>query len=882
MADGEIRIEIIGDARDFRRALAGVSDDIGRLQKQSFGLGDALKTAFSAAAGFLAANVIQNGLQALSGAIGGAVSKAAELENELNFLQAVSGATGEQMRKVAALAKQLGADVTIPAASALDAAKAMTELAKAGLNVEQSMAAAKGTLQLAAAGQLDAARAAEIVAGALNAFNLQGDQAVRVADLLAAAANASAADVTSMADSLKMASAVAAMSGRSIEETITALSMMANAGIQGSDAGTSLKTMLLRLVAPTDKAAEMMNELGIKLTDSKGKMLPLREIVGQFSRALSKLSEDQRNYTLATIFGTDAIRAANIILMAGVEAYDEMYKAVTKSNAAADLAAARMRGLKGAKEALNNAVETLGLAFGEKLLPALAKVIFSIADLLTEDRVIQFVEELGEKVGNWLAKSFETLSETVKRIDFSSLIATMRLVGEKIVNLLVKSFTMLRDVVKQIDFLALVAAIRVVSEKVSGVLVKAFALLRDVVKQIDFSALFSIARTVGEKVGELLAKGVAALKNAVGQIDFSPLIAIARVVGEKIGGLLAKGFAVVGDVVKRIDLSSLVSLAGVVGFKAGGMLAKGFLVLSEVVKQIDLSSLVAAARTAGEELGRMFMPLKDRIVETFALARDAVKQIDFSALLASLRMAGEELWSTFKPILDGIAALGVAIAPVLRDIGVQLQALIKQGFRVLGEVFAEIKPAAQDALSAIGELLSALAPHVQNVLKALSPLITQIGNALLTFARNFGTLIRDALTTLASFIRAITALLRGDMDGFVRYLADSVRNLSEMVGNAIRGAVETVSALIGVNLNGVLSFIERVNNALLSLRNFGLNVAQTVIENLNRIRLPFGIGGGQQQQTTQNVTNNYMLNVNAVSSQGVISDFEMMRRLGWR
>jgi len=278
----------------------------------------------------------------------------------------------------------------------------------------------------------------------------------------------------------------------------------------------------------------------------------------------------------------------------------------------------------------------------------------------------------------------------------------------------------------------------------------------------------------------------------------------------------------------------------------------------------------------------MFMPLKDRIVEVFALARDAVKQIDFSALLASLRMAGEELWSTFKPILDGIAAIGVAIAPVLRDIGIQMQALIKQGFRVLGEVFADIKPAAQDALRAIGELLSALAPHVQNVLKALSPLVTQIGNALLAFARNFGTLIRDALTTLASFIRAIAALLRGDMDGFIRYLGDTVRNLGEMVKNAIRGAVETVSALIGVNLSGVLSFIERVNNALLSLRNFGLNVAQTVMENLNRIRLPFGIGGGQQQMTTQNVTNNFMLNVNAASSQGVIRDFDLMRRLGWR
>jgi TP901 family phage tail tape measure protein len=714
MADGEIRIEITGDARDFRRALAGVSDDLGKLQKQSFGLGDALKTAFASAAGFLAAGAIQNGLQALSGAIGGAVSRAAELENELNFLQAVSGATGEQMRKVSELAKQLGADATIPAASALDAAKAMTALAKAGLNVEQTMAAAKGTLQLAAAGQLDAARAAEIVAGALNAFNLQGDQAVRVADLLAASANASAADVTSMADSLKMASAVAAMSNRTIEETITALSMMANAGIQGSDAGTSLKTMLLRLIAPTDKAAGMMEELGIKINDSKGSMLPLRSIIEQFSRSLSKLSEEQRNFTLSTIFGTDAIRAANIILMAGVDAYDEMYKSVTKSNAAADLAAARMRGLKGAKEALNNVVDSLGLALGEKLLPGLTRIMEALVLVLEQDEVVEFFEKVGESIN---------------------------------------------------------------------------------------SVLLRIGRFI-EAIKE--------------ELYLDPII------------------AALGSAIK--------------------MLFDG---LTEVVN--------------------IFMQITDFEAISIAIddAAQAIGQIDFSAL-------GDSIGRMFLPIRAGLTMLGEAVGPILKGIFDQIHILAAQAIPILSKTFADLKPAAEEVLLAIGQLLVALVPHVQNVLRALAPLVSQIGNALLTFARTFGAVIREALQTLTSFIRAIAALLRGDMDGFVRYLGDSVKNLRELITTAIRGAVEMVGNLIGVNLTGVLSFIERINNSLLGLRNLGLTVTQAVGNALNSIRLPFGAGGQQQQPATQNVTNNFMLNVNATSSQGVISDFELMRRLGWR
>jgi len=597
MADGEIRIEITGDARDFRRALAGVSDDIGRLQKQSFGLGDALKTAFSAAAGILAAGAIQNGLQALSGAISGAVGKAAELENELNFLQAVSGATGEQMRKVSELAKQLGADATIPAASALDAAKAMTALAKAGLNVEQSMAAARGTLQLAAAGQLEAARAAEIVAGALNAFNLQGDQAVRVADLLAASANASAADVTSMADSLKMASAVAAMSNRSIEETITALAMMANAGIQGSDAGTSLKTMLLRLVAPTDKAAGMMAELGIKLTDAKGRMLPMRNIVDQFSRALSKLNEDQRNFTLSTIFGTDAIRAANIILMAGVDAYDEMYKAVTKSNAAADLAAARMRGLKGAQEALNNVVDSLALSFGEKLLPGLTNVMEALISLMEQDEFVEFFERIGEGINSILLKIGRFIEAIKEELYF-----------EPIIN-------------------ALASALKLFFEGIAGV-------VNTIMQITDFEEI-SIA--------------IDDIRIAVSQIDFSALRDSARMAGEELGRMfmpIRAGLAMLGEAVAPI-LRGIFDQVKILAVQAFPILTKTFADLKPVAEEVLLA------------IGQLLVSLVPHVQNVLKALAPLVSQIG-NALLSLARNFGaviREALQTLSSFIRAIAAL---------------------------------------------------------------------------------------------------------------------------------------------------------------------------------------------------------------------------------
>lgn len=105
-----------------------------------------------------------------------ALGVATDYQSSMNLFQAVSGATVDQMKAVDKLAIALGADMSLPATSAADAATAMTELAKAGLSVEDSLSAARGVLQLSAAGAISNARAAEIASNALNAFRLKGDQ----------------------------------------------------------------------------------------------------------------------------------------------------------------------------------------------------------------------------------------------------------------------------------------------------------------------------------------------------------------------------------------------------------------------------------------------------------------------------------------------------------------------------------------------------------------------------------------------------------------------------------------------------------------------------------------------------------------------------------
>lgn len=301
------------------------------------------------------------------------VGLAADLETELNVFRQTAHATAEEMELVSARAKELGADITLPAVSANDAAEAMTELAKAGLSVEDSMAAARGTLQLATAAQLDNAEATNITASALNAFGLAGETAVHVADLLAGAANEAQGGIGEMGGALSSVASVARQAGLSIEDTISMLALLAKNGIQGQEAGTALRVALIRLIAPTDKAAEVLEKLNIRVLDSLGRVRPT--VFADLANALADVAPAQRNAALATIFGTRAIRAQAILGRENTDGLLTMRDAIDQQGLAAELAGARTQGFSGRLEAFKNSVQTFGEVVGESLLTPLEKVV---------------------------------------------------------------------------------------------------------------------------------------------------------------------------------------------------------------------------------------------------------------------------------------------------------------------------------------------------------------------------------------------------------------------------------------------------------------------------------------------------------------------------
>lgn len=266
-------------------------------------------------------------------------------DTAMSGVKSVANATPKEMDSLADAALRAG---KATAYGATQAADAEDELVKAGVSVQDTLGGAlSGTLSLAAAGNLDVAKSATIAANEMNTFKLEGKDVGHVADVMAAGANKSAADVGELADGMSQGGLVAHQMGMSLEDTTATLSAFADEGLHGADAGTSMKTMLERLASPTGAAADQMKSLGIETYDASGNFVGIVKMAGQLHDKLGPLTQQQRNLALQTIFGSDAIRAATVLYDQGATGMQGYVDSVNDSGAASRMADAQMNNLSG-------------------------------------------------------------------------------------------------------------------------------------------------------------------------------------------------------------------------------------------------------------------------------------------------------------------------------------------------------------------------------------------------------------------------------------------------------------------------------------------------------------------------------------------------------
>jgi TP901 family phage tail tape measure protein len=348
---------------------------------------------------------------ALASAIAYVIHTNAQFEKQLSGIQAVSGATAGQMDLIRSKALQLGKDTVF---SATEAASAMEELVKAGISVDDVLhGAADAAVALAAAGGISIPEAATIAANSMNQFGLSAAELPGVVDDIAGAANASAIDVSDMGQSLQQVGAVAHLAGLDFNDTATAIALMGNAGIRGSDAGTSLKSMLQRLQPATKKQANEMKALGLitadgsnKFFDAQGNIKSYADIAGVLSNSLKGMTQQQKLAALQTLFGSDAIRGAAIAAEAGRKGVQDLNDEMHKTTAA-DVAATRMDNFSGSLEQLKGSLETAIILGGSAALPVLRDFV----DWLT--RGVNAAPKLAGQLKDELGPGFHDLVDAI-------------------------------------------------------------------------------------------------------------------------------------------------------------------------------------------------------------------------------------------------------------------------------------------------------------------------------------------------------------------------------------------------------------------------------------------------------------------------------------
>ena len=334
-----------------------------------------------------------------------------DFEAAMSQVKAVSGATGSEFDKLTAKAKEMGATTKF---TATQSAEAFNYMAMAGWDSQQMLDGIEGILNLAAASGEDLGTTSDIVTDALTAFGLKASDAAHFSDVLAQSAASANTNVSMMGESFKYVAPIAGAMKYSVEDTSLALGLMANASVKGSMAGTSLKTALANMAAPTDKMATAMKKYGISLTDSNGNMKTLKGVLDNLRSSLGGLSETEKTAAASTIFGKEAMSGMLAIINATESDYNKLAESINNADGAASkMSDTMLDNLEGSITLLQSAMDGVKISFGERLSP----YVRGIADWLTEQ--MPEVEQGLNEMMDWVDSKVDRMKRKFKELSQS-------------------------------------------------------------------------------------------------------------------------------------------------------------------------------------------------------------------------------------------------------------------------------------------------------------------------------------------------------------------------------------------------------------------------------------------------------------------------------
>lgn len=856
--------------KGFSSAMKSASQSITNLKSTvTSGLGFGIM----AGIGQSAFNALKNTVTGFTGSI---INTGATFQAEMSRVQAISGATASEFEKLRKQAIQLGADTSF---SSTEVAQGMENLAAAGFATNEIMSAMPGLLNMAAASGENLATSSDIAASTLRGFGLAAEDMSHVADVLAENANRTNSSVSQTGEAMKYIAPLARAAGISFEETAAAIGIMANAGIQGSQAGTTLRGALSRLSKPTDTMITAMKQLGVSFYDSSGKMKPLSEQIGMLKNAMSGMTDEQRNNYLVTLYGQEALSGMLALINEGEGSLNSLTEAYRKCDGSAEKAAETMlNNFNGAVEEMNGSVESLGISIFYSLSEPLTAAVKSITEFVNkanaafesggiDKKIKKFVYNASKywevfrknavEVGKAFGDAFSAIGDSLSELNgafgstesiksFSDVITAAKdaLVGfagflEDNADAIAKLITNLPKLWLAFQgFKVLKTATPLVSAFAGGIKKLGSAALSKIAPN-----LFGIAKGQDE-VGksskrtskQTLNSAKAFMMMGAGVLLVSSsmfVLAQAAIQLADSGGTAIGVFAGMTAAVTALSLGMAYMLANIKSTpKQIETMGNSFLKMSAGVSLVvaSLSALALALVPLGE-LGSTAVP---------ALAAFGVVVGGLAAVFGTF---GQKLQSSMTGIIafsGSVSVLALAMTPLASTgtegaIAMAAFGVVVAGLVAIFATFGTALNAAIPAMLAFGATILMVGEGMNlasSFIDALVPLIQQLGDTFQTVGETIGDVaesIGEAIKTVGEGIATVVDSITGGLSNILQSIADIISSIGQSAkdaGTGFKSVAEGISMIAALSLIDIVKSLGSVATGISTISKKGKDLPE--------------------------------------------------------
>ena len=735
-----------------------------------------------------------------------AVKTGADFDSAMSKVAAVSGATGSEMDALREKAREMGSKTKF---SASEAAEAMNYMAMAGWKTNDMLSGIEGIMNLAAASGEDLASTSDIVTDALTAFGLSASDSGHFADILAAASSNANTNVSMMGETFKYAAPVLGSLGYSAEDSAIAIGLMANAGIKSSQAGTALRSAITNLAKPTDTVASAMEQYGISLTDSSGKMYSLRELMEQLRQKLGGLSEAEQAQAAASLFGKEAMSGMLAIINGSPADFEKLSNAIDTCSDTVDgyngttekMAAVMQDNLAGQVTILKSQLEELAISFSDILMPTIRSVVSRIQELV--DKLNQLDPQTKETIAKIalvaaaLGPMLVVLGKTISSVGtvFSA------------VSKLPALFSAVQSGIGAITgalgvslgpLLAIIAAV--------AALVAAFVHLWKTNDEFKSNIIAIWEQIKSTFTG--LTQGITDRLNALG-FDFESFTDVLKAAWDGLCNLLAPIFEGVFQ-----NISNLFS--GYTGVLMGQL-------------DVLIGLFTGDWEQCWNGIKGIFTSIWDFIVNSFRNIMNTLKGIA-DVVLGWFGTSWNEVWTSIKTFFvntwNSIASFFTGIVTGIRDFFVNTWTTISTTFT---GIVTNIQNVATTVFTTIKDFITGIFTAIYDF---LSPLLEAFRYLFETIFQAIQILIGMAMDWISEKISAI-------WNGIVSFLTpilEGICSTFETIWNAVKSVIDTVmsaiSSVISTVWNAISGVISSVLNSIKSVVSGAWNTISSTISNV--------------------------------------------------